>query len=81
METLALHAVVHPALAGTEGEAGDVLVGTAGSELALRAAGRVCVWAVALTLQLGALQPAGLTSALFRFRQSARCLLLLVIAF
>ena len=64
METLALHAVVHPALAGTEGEAGDVLVGTAGRELALRAAGRVCVRVTALTLQLGALQPAGQTAAL-----------------
>ena len=64
VETLALHTVVHPALAGTEGEAGDVLVRTAGRDLALGTAGRVCVWAAALTLQLAALHPAGLTAAL-----------------
>ena len=49
-----------PPLPGAEGEAGDVLVRTAGLLLALRAAGRVSqlVWSVTLTLQLSALQPA-----------------------
>ena len=60
MQTLALQAGVDPPLPGAEGEAGDVLVRTAGLLLALRAAGRVSqlVRSVTLTLQLSALQPA-----------------------
>ena len=41
VETLALHTVVNPALAGAEAEAGDVLVRTVRRDLTLRTAGLV----------------------------------------
>ena len=64
METLALHTVVDPALAGAEGEAGYVLVRTVRRDLTLRTAGRVSVRTGTVTGQLGALHPASLTPTL-----------------
>ena len=65
VETLALLTVVDPALAGTEGEAGDVLVRTVGRDLTVRTAGGVSQSRPpTLTLHLAALHPPGLTPTL-----------------